>query len=243
MVKSNPVFHLTAITHRKDALFQTVTIGGKHLGRTDTAQLTTVKTESAAWAGLVTAVREPVACFATPSSGGMYNVRVSIRQRVPGEARNAIAAVFGSMAEAKQVFVFDDDIDVFSDEQCDWALATRYQGDRDTIQGSGFRVVPLDPSLGGGSAPAPRSASTAPSRSASGNSLEWGVPMPPVMPKANGHGKKSVADTLAAGPASFLELMIAAGSRDGREIVRELDALYAADKLTRNESGRYVLKN
>ena len=149
MVKRNPVFHLTAITHRKDALFQTVTIGGKHLGRTDTAQLTTVKTESAAWAGLVTAVREPVACFATPSSGGMYNVRVSIRQRVPGEARNAIAAVFGSMAEAKQVFVFDDDIDVFSDEQCDWALATRYQGDRDTIQGSGFRVVPLDPSLGG----------------------------------------------------------------------------------------------
>ena len=143
------MFHLTAITHRKDALFQTVTIGGKHLGRTDTAQLTTVKTESAAWAGLVTAVREPVACFATPSSGGMYNVRVSIRQRVPGEARNAIAAVFGSMAEAKQVFVFDDDIDVFSDEQCDWALATRYQGDRDTIQGSGFRVVPLDPSLGG----------------------------------------------------------------------------------------------
>ena len=75
----------------------------------------------------------------------MYNVRVSIRQRVPGEARNAIAAVFGSMAEAKQVFVFDDDIDVFSDEQCDWALATRYQGDRDTIQASGFRVVPLDP--------------------------------------------------------------------------------------------------
>jgi hypothetical protein len=36
--------------------------------------------------------------------------------------------------------------------------------------------------------------------------------------------------------------MIAAGSRDGREIVRELDALYAADKLTRNETGRYILK-
>jgi len=83
VVKRNPVFHLTAITHRKDALFQTVTIGGKHLARTDTAQLTTVKTESAAWAGLVTSVREPVAVFATPSSGGMYNVRVSLRQRVP----------------------------------------------------------------------------------------------------------------------------------------------------------------
>ena len=37
--------------------------------------------------------------------------------------------------------------------------------------------------------------------------------------------------------------MIAAGSRDGREIVRELDALYSADKLTRNEAGRYMLKS
>ena len=170
------MFHLTAITHRKDALFQTVTIGGKHLGRTDTAQLTTVKTESAAWAGLVTAVREPVACFATPSSGGMYNVRVSIRQRVPGEARNAIAAVFGSMAEAKQVFVFDDDIDVFSDEQCDWALATRYQGDRDTIQGAGFRVVPLDPSLAGARTGAKIGFDcTIPFGKR--QSLEWGIPM------------------------------------------------------------------
>ena len=239
------MFHLTAITHRKDALFQTVTIGGKHLGRTDTAQLTTVKTESAAWAGLVTAVREPVACFATPSSGGMYNVRVSLRQRVPGEARNAIAAVFGSMAEAKQVFVFDDDIDVFSDEQCDWALATRYQGDRDTIQGSGFRVVPLDPSLGGQRTGAKIGFDcTIPFGKR--QSLEWGVPMAAgdaQDERQGGNGKTSVADTLAAGPG---ELPGADGRRrarrDGREIVRELDALYAADKLTRNEAGRYVLK-
>ena len=249
VVKRNPVFHLTAITHRRDALFQTVTIGGKQLGRTDTAQVTTVKTESAAWAGLVTAVREPVAVFATPSSGGMYNVRVSIRQRVPGEARNAIAAVFGSMAEAKQVFVFDDDIDVFSDEQCDWALATRYQADRDTIQGTGFRVVPLDPSLAGARTGAKIGFDCTIPFGKRG-SLEWGIPLPPVVPKTNGAktngaasaGRRSVADVLAAGPASFLELMIAAGSRDGREIVRELDALYAADKLTRNETGRYILK-
>ena len=67
--------------------------------------------------------------------------------------------------------------------------------------------------------------------------------MAPVMPKANGtRQRKSVADTLAAGPASFLELMVAAGSRDGRELVRELDALYSSDKLTRHESGRYMLK-
>ena len=94
-------------------------------------------------------VREPLAVYATASSGGMYNVRVSLRQRVPGDARNAIAAVFGSHAEAKHVFVFDPDIDVFSDAEADWAFATRFQADRDLITGSGFRVVPLDPSLRG----------------------------------------------------------------------------------------------
>jgi 2,5-furandicarboxylate decarboxylase 1 len=241
IVKRNPVFHVTAITHRKDALFQTVTIGGKSLARTDTAQLTTVKTETAAWAGLVTAVREPVAVFATPSSGGMYNVRVSLRQRVPGEARNAIAAVFGSMAEAKQVFVFDDDIDVFNDEQCDWALATRFQGNRDMIVADGFRVVPLDPSLGGQRVGAKVGFDcTIPFGQR--QSLEWGIPAPPVMPPMNGKGKRSAADVLAEKPASFLELMAAAGTRDGREIVRELDKLYAADRLARDEGGKYTLK-
>ena len=36
--------------------------------------------------------------------------------------------------------------------------------------------------------------------------------------------------------------MVAAGSRDGPEFVREADALYCADRLTRDEGGRYVLK-
>jgi 2,5-furandicarboxylate decarboxylase 1 len=239
VVKKNPVFHLTAITHRKDALFQTVTIGGKHLGRTDTAQLTTVKTESAAWAGLVTAVREPVAVFATPSSGGMYNLRLSLRQRVPGEARNAIAAVFGSMAEAKHVFAFDADIDVFSDEQVDWALATRFQGDRDLITGTGFRAVPLDPSLGGARTGAKVGFDcTIPFGKT--NAFEWAVPAAPAL--KDGKRANSLVDALGAQPASFAELMAALGSRDGREIVRELDKLYALDRLGRNEDGRYVLK-
>jgi UbiD family decarboxylase len=240
LVKRNPIFHLTAITRRKDALFQTATIGGRYLARTDTAQLTTVKTESAAWAALQTAVREPVAVFATPSSGGMYNFRLSLRQRVPGEARNAIAAVFGSSAEAKHVFAFDDDIDVFSDEQVDWALATRFQADRDLIVATGFRAVPLDPSLAGARTGAKVGFDcTIPfgKRSA----LEWSVPAPPRMPERA--KQKSVESVLGQEPASFLELMASLGSRDGREVVRALDGLYTANRLGRRDDGRYVLKD
>ncbi len=240
VVKRNPVLHVTAITQREDALFQTLTIGGRFLARTDTAQLTTVKTEAAAWAALLASVREPLAVFATPSSGGMYNLRLSLRQRVPGDAKNAIAAVFGSHAEAKHVFAFDPDIDVFSDEETDWAFATRFQGDRDLVTGTGFRVVPLDPSLGGARTGAKLGFDcTLPFGKA--DALEFSVPTPPEVKQAARQG--SVADTLAAGPASFLDLMAARGSRDGREIVRELDALYAAKRLGRRDDGRYVLKD
>ena len=159
-LKRNPVFHLTAITRRRDALFQTATIGGRHMSRTDTAMLTAVRTEVMIWRALATAVREPVAVYATASSGGMFNVRVALRQRVPGEARNAIAACFGALANVKNVFVVDPDIDIFSDEQMDWALATRFQPDRDLVVMSGLRTLPLDPSLTSGRAPAPRRAST-----------------------------------------------------------------------------------
>src|SRR5262249_15139051 len=119
-VKRNPVFHLTAITRRRDALFQTSTIGGKWLSRTDTAQLNAVRTEVMVGRALEPAVREPVAVHATGSSGGMYTLRVALRQRVPGEARNAIAACFGALTNVKNVFVVDPDIDIFSDEQMDW---------------------------------------------------------------------------------------------------------------------------
>jgi len=147
--------------------------------------------------------------------------------------------VFGSHAEAKHVFAFDPDIDVFSDAETDWAFATRFQADRDLVTGSGFRVVPLDPSLGGARTGAklgfdctiPFGKSTA---------FEFSVPTPPAGQKIA--PQKSVTDALAAGPASFLELMTALRSRDGREIVRELDALYAAHRLGRLDDGRYVLK-
>ena len=45
VVKRNPVLHVTAITHREDALFQTLTISGRTLTHTDTTQLSAVKTE------------------------------------------------------------------------------------------------------------------------------------------------------------------------------------------------------
>ena len=239
VMKPNPVFHLTAITMRRDALFQTVTISGYKLSRTDTAQIAATRTESLVWGALRTAVREPVAVYCTASGAGVMNVRVSLRQRVPGEARNAIAAVHGSVANVKNIYIVDDDIDVLSDEQIDWAMATRFQPDRDLVVASGFRTLPHDPSLDGRKV---------------GSKAGYDLTLPfgkrgaielsvPVAPRLGAAAPKfaGVRAALADGPKTFQELMAARGSRDGREITLALDEIRREGKLTRLERGEWAL--
>ncbi len=237
VVKRNPLFHLTAITRRKDALFQTVTIGGRWLAHTDTSLLNAARAEAAIWNVLEQAIREPVAVHLTGASGGMATVRVAMCQRNPGEAHNAISAVFASVADVKHVYVFDADIDIFSDDQVDWAMATRFQADRDLIVGTGYRAVPIDPSLQGTRVGAKLGFDcTKPFGKV--DAFEFTVAAPPVMPERD---RASVEEVLRRGPASYLELMAAAGTRDGRELLLSLDRLYAEGQLGRTEDGRYTL--
>ncbi len=235
VVKKNPLFHITAITHRRDALFQTATIGGARMDLTDTANLEALRVELNAWQALKRVVREPVAVFTPVSTGGSLCVRFSLRQRFPGEARSALYALLGAVGP-KNAFAVDPDIDVFSDKQMEWAFATRFQPDRDLVIATGVRSSPLDPSLLGSHI-----------GSRAGYDLTWpleharrwelATPTPPTYP-----GKRfpSLIAALRDGPKRFEELMAAAGSRDGREIVRALHAL--RDKgLERDDEGRYVL--
>ena len=65
-----------------------------------------------------------------------------------------------------------------------------------------------------------------------------------AIPKPPSYGGKrfhSVHAALDDGPKWFEELMAATGSRDGREIVRELNALRAKG-LERDDKGRYFIK-
>ena len=237
-LKRNPVFHLTAITRRRDAIFQTSTISGRTLSRTDTAQLNALRAEVTAWRALETAVREIRAVYATPAAGGAFNMRVALRPRVPGEARNAAVAVLGCLANVKHVFVVDEDVDVYSDEQIEWALATRFQAARDLVLLEGLRAMPLDPSLAG-------------ERTSSKAGFDLTLPFgakrgieafTPEPPRYEGRRFDGIEPALAEGPKFFVELMSATGSRDGREIVRELERLRAAGSLARDDEGRYVYR-
>ena len=128
-------------------MFQTATIGGRRLEHTDTAVICSLSTELAVWEAISRGVAQPVAVHCPPAGTGLHHTRIAVKVRDPGDGRNAVVAALGSNADTKMAIAVDEDIDVFSDAMVEWAVATRYQADVDTIVLPGLRTLPLDPSL------------------------------------------------------------------------------------------------
>src|SRR5262249_60618564 len=118
------------------------------------------------------------------------------------------------------------------------AWAARFEADGVRVAGWGSRGVPTPPSRQGARRGA-KLGFDCPKPFGRVDSFEFTVAAPPVMPQ---RARAGVEETLAQGPASFLELMAATGTRDGREILLTLDKLYGEGRLGRSEDGRYMLK-
>ncbi len=73
---------------------------------------------------------------------------VSISKNKEGDGVNAIMAAFTGHPSMKQVIIVDEDIDIFDDRQVEWAMATRFQGDR-IVRIPGAAGSSLDPSANG----------------------------------------------------------------------------------------------
>jgi 2,5-furandicarboxylate decarboxylase 1 len=131
------IVRYTAMTHRRDAMFQDITVA--HL---DHMLLSTIPME----ANLYRAVRAMVPSVQAVRVPGPFTCYVSIEQRLIGQAKNAIMAVLGADLYMKRVVVVDHDVDVFDDRQVNWALATRCQPDRDITIVTHARGSDLDPS-------------------------------------------------------------------------------------------------
>src|SRR5204862_4356141 len=117
--------------------------------QTDSANITALRVEASALKILKEAVREPVAVYLRMVSGGANTLRVSIRQHSYGEARAAIAALFGGIMRLKHIYVFDEDINIRDDRQVEWAMGTRFQADQDLVILQGIMGMTMDPSLNG----------------------------------------------------------------------------------------------
>jgi len=135
--RQREVLKVRAITHRRDAIFQDITVG--HL---DHLILSTTPIE----ANLYRAVRAMVPTVKSVRVPAPFTCYVSIEQRISGQAKNTILAVLGADLYMKRVVVVDHDVDIFNDRQMSWAIATRCQPDRDIVIITNTRGSDLDPS-------------------------------------------------------------------------------------------------
>jgi 2,5-furandicarboxylate decarboxylase 1 len=139
--KPQPVIEIDVVSHRKDPIYHTILPATR-----EHFLLGAVPREAV----LEDRIRQsvPTVKGVNLTFGGTcrYHAVVSIKKRNEGEAKNAIFAAFASHADVKHVVVVDEDIDPFDMEAVEWAIATRFQADKDLIVVGGALGSKLDPS-------------------------------------------------------------------------------------------------
>lgn len=136
------VIEFTAISHRKNAIYQDIVpgISDEH------TSLLAVPQE----ARLMRSLRNNfpnVTAVAYPKSGCCrFHAYIAMRNPAVGQAKNAATVAFGDDLSLKMVVVVDDDVDVTSDQDVLWAISTRFQADRDMDVIKNAMGAILDPS-------------------------------------------------------------------------------------------------
>lgn len=82
------------------------------------------------------------------SRGGTcrYHLYVKMKKRFDGEAKNVILGAMASHYDVKHVTVVDEDVEIHNPTEVEWAVATRFQGDRDLVIVTNSQGSKLDPS-------------------------------------------------------------------------------------------------
>jgi 2,5-furandicarboxylate decarboxylase 1 len=134
-----------AVTTRRDPIFHTIVGGGlEHLLLGAIPREATLLSHLQRSFPNVTDVRL--------SRGGVmrYHLAVQMRKRSEGEAKNVMLGAFGGHYDIKQVVVVDEDVDIHDPTEVEWAVATRFQADRDLLVIPGAQGSRLDPSTENG---------------------------------------------------------------------------------------------
>jgi len=139
---TNNVIEIQTILRRRDALLLDVVSGRA----ADHLNLGRIPRE----AELESRIRErfpEVTSIEYPVSGTHFHCYVALRAGgPPGQARQVLLSVLGLDPYVKLAVVVDDDIDLGREEEVLWAIATRFQADRDLIAVPGLPGSVLDPS-------------------------------------------------------------------------------------------------
>jgi UbiD family decarboxylase len=144
VVRQEPVFEVKAITHRADAIWQALLPGAL-----EHKLLMGLPREPS----IFQKVNDAVRCLdvnVSPGGCSWLHAVVQIDKQSEDDGRNAILAAFAGHRSCKHVYVVDADIDIYDPRQVEWAMATRFQGDRDMLVLPRERGSSLDPSAESG---------------------------------------------------------------------------------------------
>ena len=135
------VVEITAVTHRRDPLFHTIVPGGlEHL------LLGAIPREATILSYLHRNFPNVLDVHLAPGGVCRYHLYVKIKKRLPSEAMNIIMAALSSHFDVKHVIVVDHDVDIHDPNQVEWAVATRFQADKDLLVIPSSQGSRLDPS-------------------------------------------------------------------------------------------------
>jgi 2,5-furandicarboxylate decarboxylase 1 len=132
-VRIEPIFAVKAITHRNDAEWQALLPGSlEHKLLMGMPREPTIYRE----------VNRVVKCLdvnVNPGGCSWLHAIVQIDKQHDDDGLKAIRAAFAGHKSCKHVFVVDKDVNLYDPLEVEWAMATRFQGDRDLV------VLPPEP--------------------------------------------------------------------------------------------------
>jgi 2,5-furandicarboxylate decarboxylase 1 len=135
------VIQVDAITHRNNPIFHTIVGGGiEHL------LLGGIPREATLLDHLQRSFPSVRDVRLTRGGTCRYHLAVKIDKTSSGEPKNIIMGAFAGHYDVKQVVVVDMDVDIDDPSEIEWAVATRFQADRDLVVISGAQGSKLDPS-------------------------------------------------------------------------------------------------
>ena len=140
VIRQEPVFVLKAVTHRRDAVWHALLPGAlEHKLLMGMPREPTIFKK----------VNEVVRCLdvnINPGGCSWLHAVVQIDKQHEDDGKKAIAAAFAGHRSCKHVYVVDKDIDIYNALDVEWAMATRFQGDRDLVILDRAPGSSLDPS-------------------------------------------------------------------------------------------------
>ena len=138
--RQEPVFVVDCITHRKDAMYQALIPGRlEHKTLMGMPKEPTIYNE-------VSKVVDCKNVYVTMGGGSWLHGVVQIKKKNPDDGKKAIEAAFNGHKSMKHVTIVDDDVDIYNPLAVEWAMATRFQGDKDMVVMPDQPGSSLDPS-------------------------------------------------------------------------------------------------